>query len=150
MVKIRRTAQKGVVLMRYRNLLYTLTHKRSSTRKAPPDTRILKRGSLTVEAAAVVPVFLFGMITMISFMDIYRYETVHLVNICQEARRQGLEMVCSENTDEELLLTDTYDFRLLCLLIPIPPIEKKNEARVHPWNGRPSGRTFGGGDSGIS
>ena len=134
--------------MRYRKLLYTLKHKRSSPRKTSPDIRIVKKGSLTIEAAAVVPVFLFGMFTIISFMDIYRYETVHLVNICQEARSQGLDMGCSGSTDEELILTDTYEFRPLSFLVPLLPIEKENEVRVHPWTGRPSGQPFGGGGSG--
>ncbi len=137
--------------MRYRRLLYTLKHKSFPTRRESPDIRIhlpgsLKRGSFTIEAAAVLPVFLFGMIAMISFMDLYRQETVHLMQTCQEAELQGLEQACAGNMQEELVISDTYEYRPLSLLIPLAPVERKNEARVHLWNGRPSGSHFGDGN----
>ena len=37
-----------------------------------------KKASLALETALVLPMFLLGMVTMISFMDIYRIQTEHL------------------------------------------------------------------------
>ena len=51
---------------------------------------VLKRASLTVEAALVLPIFLFGVITLISFMDIYKVQTEHLTELCQKAKEAGM------------------------------------------------------------
>ena len=40
--------------------------------------RLCRRASLAVETALVLPLFFLGMVTMISFMDIYQIQTVHL------------------------------------------------------------------------
>ena len=38
----------------------------------------IKKGSLAVETALVLPLFFLGMVTLISFMDIYKLQTEHL------------------------------------------------------------------------
>jgi hypothetical protein len=44
----------------------------------------LKKASLTVEAAMVLPLFFLIMVTMISFMDLYKLQTEHLSKLCQK------------------------------------------------------------------
>lgn len=39
---------------------------------------VWRRASLAVETALVLPLFLMGAVTMISFMDIYKVQTEHL------------------------------------------------------------------------
>ena len=43
----------------------------------------VKKASLTIEAAFALPLFFFGMVTMIHFMDVYRIQTEHLSKLCQ-------------------------------------------------------------------
>ena len=49
-----------------------------------------KKASMTIEAALVLPLFFFGMITMISFMDVYKLQTEHLSQLCQRAKEAGM------------------------------------------------------------
>ena len=50
----------------------------------------LRKGSLTGEAALVLPLFLFGMITMLSLMDVYRLQTDHLLRALSEAESTAI------------------------------------------------------------
>ena len=49
--------------------------------------KFTSRASLTVECALSLPLFFFAMTTMISFMDLYRTETVHLTDLCGKAKQ---------------------------------------------------------------
>ena len=44
----------------------------------------IKKGSLAVETALVLPLFFLGMVTLISFMDIYKLQTEHLTKQSEE------------------------------------------------------------------
>ena len=46
--------------------------------KASLCTSFLKKGSMAVETALVLPLFFLGMVTLISFIDIYKLQTEHL------------------------------------------------------------------------
>ena len=70
------------------------------------ETRI-KRASIAVETVLVLPLFFLGMITMISFMDVY--------NIFKVSVRKPKKQVCMP-----MWLTIKDQRRLLCLMyIPI-------------------------------
>ena len=43
----------------------------------------MKSASMAVETAFVLPLFFLGVVTMISFMDIYKIQTEHLTKLCQ-------------------------------------------------------------------
>ena len=49
----------------------------------------IKKGSLAVETALVLPLFFLGMVTLISFMDIYKLQTEHLTALCTKAKQAG-------------------------------------------------------------
>ena len=49
-----------------------------------------KKASLALETALVLPMFLLGMVTMISFMDIYRIQTEHLQALCEKTKEAGM------------------------------------------------------------
>ena len=51
----------------------------------------LKKASLTLETAMVLPLFFFGVITLLSFMDIYKVQTEHLTGLCQKAKEAGCQ-----------------------------------------------------------
>ena len=44
----------------------------------------IKKAGLSVETALVLPLFFLGMVTMISFMDIYSLQTTHLQALCEK------------------------------------------------------------------
>ena len=85
----------------------------------------IKKGSLAVETALVLPLFFLGMVTLISFMDIYKLQTEHLTALCTKAKQAGanaksvlsvlgacikdrdeIEIIC-EGVDEEDLAAQT-------------------------------------------
>ena len=95
-------------------------------------------GSLTIECALVLPLFFFGMCAMISFMDLYRLETIHLSDLCQAAK---LAATYTYNPvgdgPEDLTLPDFYTFHPVCPILPISGIFRFNTVTVRSWNGRP-------------
>ena len=52
--------------------------------------RFCRRASLAVETALVLPLFFLGMVTMISFMDIYQIQTLHLQKLCEKTKDAGM------------------------------------------------------------
>ena len=53
----------------------------------------LKKASLTLETAMALPLFFFGVLTLLSFMDIYKVQTEHLTGFCQKAKQVCMRMV---------------------------------------------------------
>ena len=51
----------------------------------------LKKASLTLETAMALPLFFFGVLTLLSFMDIYKVQTEHLTGLCQKAKEAGCQ-----------------------------------------------------------
>lgn len=69
----------------------------------------IKKASLTVETALVLPLFFFGVITMMSFMDIYKIQTEHLTKLCQSAKEAGMYAYGAGGTStENIVLPDIY------------------------------------------
>ena len=100
-------------------------------------TLTVRQASLTLETAMVLPLFLLGMMTMISFMDIYRLQTVHFSRLCQNAMQAGmLAYGTSGNGPEELTLPDVYSYEPLGGLLPLRKIWTYNQVKVHTWTGR--------------
>lgn len=92
------------------------------------------KASLTVEAAMILPLLLFAMVTMISFMEVYRIQTEHLTALCQEAIREGIDMY-SAGTEGDFTRTDSYSFAPMQILFPLPAIQFETEVTLHPWTG---------------
>ena len=96
----------------------------------------LKRASLTVEAALVLPIFLFGVITLISFMDIYKVQTEHLTELCQKAKEAGMYAYGAGNSGaENIVLPDVYSCQPVGGLLPLPRVCFHNTVKVHAWTG---------------
>lgn len=96
----------------------------------------LKKASLTVETALVLPLFFFGMVTMISFMDIYKVQTEHLTLLCQRAKEAGMyAYVADGNGLEEIVLPDVYSYQPVGGIIPLPKVWTFNTVKVHTWTG---------------
>lgn len=99
--------------------------------------RTLKKASLTVETALALPVFFFGLITLISFMDIYKLQTEHLSLLCDKTKEAGMYAYNpgGEGT-EEITLPDIYEYKPVSGLIPLPAIWMHNTVKVHAWTGK--------------
>ena len=96
--------------------------------------RRMKRASLTVETALIVPLFLLGMIMMISFMDIYKIQTEHLTKLCQQAKQAGM-YACMTKT-KDITLPDIYTYEPVGGLVRLPKVWMHNQVKVHAWTGK--------------
>lgn len=99
--------------------------------------RKLQRGSLTLETAMVMPLFLLGMTAMISLMDVYRLQTEHLVKLCEKAKEAGMYAYTLDGSGmEEITLPDFYRYEPVGGIAPLPAIPLHTVVKVHAWTGR--------------
>ena len=90
------------------------------------ETRI-KRASIAVETVLVLPLFFLGMITMISFMDVYKIQTEHFQSLCEKAKEAGMyAYVADDKGPEEITLPDVYSYTPVGGLIPLPKVWMHN------------------------
>lgn len=83
----------------------------------------LKKASLTLETAMVLPLFFFGVLTLLSFMDIYKVQTEHLTGLCQKAKEAGMYAYGAGGSGTETItLPDVYSYQPIGGLIPLPKI----------------------------
>lgn len=96
-----------------------------------------KKASIAVETALVLPLFFLGMVTLISFMDIYRIQTEHLQALCQRVKEAGMyACVLEKEGPEEITLPDFYSYTPVGGLIPLPKLHMSNIVTVHAWTGK--------------
>lgn len=96
----------------------------------------LKKASLTLETALVLPLFFFGVITLISFMDIYKIQTEHLTGLCQKTKEAGIYAYGAGGSGAETItLPDVYSYQPIGGLIPLPKVWFYNKIKVHAWTG---------------
>lgn len=98
-----------------------------------------KKASLAVETAFVLPIFFLGMLTMISFMDVYKVQTEHLVELCENVKTAGMyAYVLNESGPEEITLPDIYAYKPVGGLISLPKVWMYDQITVHAWTGKVS------------
>lgn len=96
----------------------------------------IRKASLAVETAMVLPMFFLGMVTMISFMDIYKLQTEHLMKLCERTKEAGMyAYVLNGKGPEELTLGDFYSYEPVGGIVPLPRIRMYNTIKVHAWTG---------------
>ena len=61
--------------------------------KASLCASLIKKASIAVETALVLPLFFLGMVTLISFMDIYKMQSEHLHALCEQAKEAGIPVI---------------------------------------------------------
>ncbi len=97
----------------------------------------MKKASLTLETAMVMPLFMLGMITMISFMDVYKLQTEHLVKLCERAKQAGMYAYApGGGGPEEITLPDFYVYRPAGGIGPLPSLWLHTTVKVHAWTGK--------------
>lgn len=96
----------------------------------------MRKGSLAVETALVLPLFFLGMITLISFMDIYKLQTEHLTALCTRAKQTGMyAYLPGGESVENITLPDIYIYEPFGGLLPLPGVVIYNHVKVHAWTG---------------
>lgn len=105
-----------------------------------------RKASIAVETAFVLPVFFLGMLTVISFMDVYKEQTEHLVSLCEKAKTVGMyAYILNETGTEEITLPDIYAYQPIGGLVSLPKVWMSNQVTVHAWTGKESA-IFSGGE----
>lgn len=97
----------------------------------------VKKASLAIETAMVLPLFFLGMVSMISFMDIYKVQTEHLMKLCDRAKEAGVAAyVLDGKGTEEITLPDVYYYKPVGGIVPLPKVWIHNTVKVHAWTGK--------------
>ena len=125
-------------LTRYHLLLIPPTYKRISIHAGKTSLRTsLKKASIAVETALVLPIFFLGMVTMISFMDIYKLQTEHLTKLCEKTKEAGMyAYVLDGSGPDDITLPDFYTYEPIGGLVPLPDVRMFNTVKVHAWTGK--------------
>ncbi len=125
-------------LTRYHLLLIPPTYKRISIHAGKTSLRTsLKKASIAVETALVLPIFFLGMVTMISFMDIYKLQTEHLTKLCEKTKEAGMyAYVLDGSGPDNITLPDFYTYEPIGGLVPLPDVRIFNTVKVHAWTGK--------------
>lgn len=104
----------------------------------------IKKASIAVETVLVLPLFFLGMITMISFMDIYRIQTEHFQSLCEKAMEAGMyAYVADSRGPQEITLPDVYSYTPVGGMIPLPKVWMHNTVKVHAWTGASGKKGYG-------
>lgn len=99
-------------------------------------TSLIKKASIAVETALVLPLFFLGMVTLLSFMDVYKIQTEHLQILCERAKEAGMyAYVLDGKGPEEITLPDVYSYTPPGGIIPLPKVWMHNTVKVHAWTG---------------
>lgn len=135
-------------LLRFRYLLTPMGRRsRVFSGKVSLCASFLKKASFAVETALVLPVFFLGMVTLISFMDIYQIQTEHLRTLCEKTKEAGMyAYVLDGKGTEEITLPDVYSYTPVGGVIPLPKVRMYNTVKVHAWTGADSRRFAHNGD----
>lgn len=95
------------------------------------------KASIAVETAFVLPLFFLGTVTMISFMDIYKIQTEHLLKLCEDTKQAGMyAYVLDGNGPEHIILPDVYTYKPVESCFPMMSVRMFNSVKVHAWTGR--------------
>lgn len=111
----------------------------------------LKRASLTVEAAVVLPVFLLAMTMVISVIDICRIKTEGQAELTQQAKKLSMYAYATPGIyeDEYVDLYKVENYELPVKLFPFKTIKIALRARVHTWTGRSENEENGSDSSDV-
>ena len=108
-------------------------------------TSFRRRASLAVETALVLPLFFLGVVTLISFMDIYKLQTERLQALCERTKEAGMyAYVLDGNGPEEITLPDIYSYTPVGGVVPLPKVRMLNVVKVHAWTGAEPGEFLTG------
>ncbi len=100
---------------------------------------VLRRGTLTVELALILPLFLMGTGTLVCFMDVLKIQTERLSALCERAMEEGTSAYLSGEKTPIVDLQETYEYRFPVSVVLLPALRITNQSRVHSWTGMEKG-----------
>lgn len=106
-----------------------------------PDERVSRcaskgeRGSVTMEAALVFPLFLFAVAALLHLFLVLKLETATGRALTEDARRLAQEVCAAETEEPELTLRSSHQIRIFPGLGWIPPITTAQKKTVRAWTG---------------
>lgn len=94
--------------------------------------------SMTVEAAVILPLFLYAALTMVSVIDLCRIQVTRQVELSEKAKKLSMYAYISQDYFEEdyIDLCETESCELAVSLIPKYTVDLALRGRVHTWTGR--------------
>lgn len=95
----------------------------------------LRKGVLTVELALILPLFLLGTMTLISFMGLLEDQTEKLSHLCERAMEAGKYAYLSGERLPVIDMAEVCTYRLPVSIVPLPAFVRINKVRVHSWTG---------------
>lgn len=115
---------------------YSLTPKALNTRSGKRAASCtFRRGSLTVEAAMVLPLFFLSLLACICLMGVYARHMETTVRLQEQAEKLGMYAHGLSDAREEMIdLTERVQFRIP--FFPFLTLEFDCRSRVKPWTGR--------------
>lgn len=135
------------MLFRENNFRYHLHSLQAIGRGAPPPREqspalgraspctLTVLGSLTVECALVLFLFFMGMVTVISFMEIFPLQVQRQSRLRERVEMVGMGYDSWEGAPQEVSLPDLYTWRPQISVTVLPPVVFTSEVTVHTWTG---------------
>ena len=101
----------------------------NSARTSSHASLRLARASLTFEAAVVLPLFLIGMLTLISVMDLQRIKTEINVSLNQSVKELGMYAFVMGENEEESPVGQIDD--AICMAYAMGSVEGNKQVTLH-------------------
>ncbi len=106
---------------------------------------IPKRGSLTIEAAFILPLFFLAMTGLALVMNVMGGLTEKSIDLSNKARTAAMYSGVLDDADLWIDLKTTYEYEIPVCAFPLPGIRVPVRARVRAWSGKGPG-TLSGND----
>lgn len=136
---------------RGRGRMQKITGKLKNPSQESRSMRAGSRASVTVEAAAVLPLFFMAVLTLAMFMEALRLQGQSSIELSNKARKASVAAAVGGSAADGVYIdffrpkTYSYPFGLF----GIPDLKIAVRARVYPWVGCEAG-ALGGGDARAS
>ena len=101
------------------------------------------RGSLTVEAAFILPLFFLSMTGIALAMNVLGGSVEKNIDLSNKARTAAMYAGAAGDTDLWVDLRSTYEYEIPISPFPLPKIRVPVRARVRVWSGKGSGTLSG-------
>ncbi len=110
--------------------------------------KVYPDGSMTVECALALPVFLFAVLTLLSFMYAVRLETDRTLSLSNRARKAAAAAYVGQDLDMYIDIPEIVTYRFPFSALPVPDLKIAVRARVKAFSGYKSGSDPADADEG--
>lgn len=97
--------------------------------------KVYPDGSLTVECALALPVFLFAVLTLLSFMCAVRLETDRTLSLSNRARKAAAAAFMGQDENMYIDFPEVVTYQFPFSALPVPALKIAVRARVKTFSG---------------